>query len=161
MSYRDDHARDASVRKWNLIEIQFTPTLRLATCDFDVVALSNVWLGRTLGNGRPCNVASISMQGGVMNSAVIQIPDADNLIFGILRGLGGGQGVGVNIFESWFDAANETSTPDGTYPRAAGQIDSAEKDSTGGTDLLTINILGVGKGSSGYLPPRLMSALTK
>lgn len=158
MTYIDDHAKDASIRKWYLIEIQFTPTLRLATCDFDVVALSNIFLGRTSGNGRPCNVQAISAQGGVLNSAAIQIADADSVVFAKLRATNGGQGVGVNIWEAWFDLANESAVPDATLLRAAGKINSTQG---GGTELLTINLVGQGKGSSVYVPPRLISALTK
>jgi hypothetical protein len=161
VSYRDDHARDASILKWNLIEIQFTPTLRLATSDFDIVALSNIFLGRASGNGRPCSVQSISAQGGVLNSAVIVITDADNLVFGKLRATGGGQGIGVNVWEAWFAPTNKTAIPEATYIRAAGKIDSSNKDSSSGTDLVTINLVGAGKGSNVYVPPRLASALTK
>ncbi|MDD5304874.1 MAG: hypothetical protein PHS14_17395 [Elusimicrobia bacterium] len=161
MTYIDDHVRDPSILKWNLIEIQFTPTLRLATSDFDVVALSNIFLGRSSGDGRPCSVPSISAQGGVLNSAVIEITDADNLVFGKLRATGGGQGIGVNVWEAWFDPTNKSAIPDGTRIRAAGKIDSSKKDSSSGTDLVTINLVGAGKGSNVYVPPRLASALSK
>lgn len=161
MGYIEDHVHDVSILKWNLIEIQLTPTLRFATGDFDVVALSNVFLARLSGNGRPCNVQSISARGGILNSAVIEIPDADSYVFAALRAVGGGQGVGVNVWEAWFSPTNKTAIPDDTRLRAAGKIDSAQKDSAGGTDLVTISLRGVGKGSSVYIPPRLVSALQK
>lgn len=161
MGYLEDHVHDVSIRKWNLIELQFSPTIRLATGDFDVVALSNTWLARLSTNGRPCGVSLISMQGGTLSSGTIQIPDADDVIFTILRATNGGQGVGVNIWEAWFGAANESAVPDATQLRAAGKINSSLKDNSAGTDLVTINLVGQGRGANVYVPPRLVAALTK
>lgn len=161
MGYIEDNVHNASILKWNLIELQFTPTLRFSTGDFDVVALSNLWLGRVSAGGRPCGVSTISMQGGVLSAATLEITDGDDVVYTILRATNGGQGVGVNIWEAWFDPANESAIPDATRLRAAGKIDSSLKDNSSGKDLVTINLVGQGRGANVYVPPRLIAALTK
>lgn len=160
-TYIETHATDVSVRKWNLVELFFSPVLRLATCDFDVVALTHTWLGRSSGNGRPCNVPSIAMQGGVFTSATVQLADGDEVIYTILKATNGGQGVPVNIWEAWFDATNETAIPDATQLRAAGKIDASSKDETSGNDLVELAIIGQGGGANVYIPRRLVADLTK
>lgn len=161
-TYIETHARDASVRKWNLIEIDFASPAYLATCDFNVDALSHIWYG-TKGDGfsygRPCNVKSITVQGGSLSEAQVELADADNFLIGQLRAANGGQGVLVTIYEAWFDLSNLSAVPDATRLRAEGKIDSVIKDASGGTDLVTLRLVGAGRGAKAYIPPRLLSAL--
>lgn len=161
MGYIEDHVNDVSVRKWNLVEFLFTVPLRLATCDFDVYALSHAWLGRSSGLGHPCKVTSIAMQGGVLSSGTIQIADGDNVVFALLRGQGGGGGVLVNVHEAWFDLANESPIPDATRLRAAGKIDTTLKDTRSGNNLVEIRLVGVGRGATAQVPTRLVSSLRR
>lgn len=161
-TYIETHARDASVRKWNLIELGFVSPVYLATCDFNVDALSHIWFGGKgdgFSYGRPCNVASITVKGGVLSEAQVEIADADNFLIGQLRAANGGQGILVTIYEAWFDLTNATAVPDATRLRAAGKIDSVVKDTSGDTDLVTLRLVGAGRGSKAYIPPRLLSAL--
>jgi hypothetical protein len=158
--YIESHVHDVSVRKWNLIGLAFDTPLRFATGDFDVVWDGHVWLARLSSGGRPCGVSSIQMQGGVLVSGAIQVPDANHAVFTLLRATNGGEGIAVTIWEAWFDAANASAVPDDVRLRASWKIDSPSKDESGGNDLVEIKLVSAGA-LNVYVPSRLVTDLTK
>lgn len=155
MGFRNDHAADSSLRRWQLVELDFSPIIRHATGDIPITALGFTWTV-----DRVVEVANLADLGGVLTGGTVRLSDIDGTLIAIMRATGGGQNVTVTIYDAWFSDANATAVPDDVTTRAAGKIVSARKVTSGANCVLELT-LGPTAQMENMIPTTLWSALSK
>jgi hypothetical protein len=162
VSVFEDHAGDRAVRKWHLVEVQFSPTpLRVTTADFDITALSHLWKATRQTGGSLTEVSNLSLRGNALQSGTVRLSDEQHALYAVLKTAGGGRKTPVRVWEAWFAPTNESAIPDGTVLRASSVISKASKDMSGGRNLVVLELGSEGTIGKSQIPRRLITSVLK
>jgi hypothetical protein len=155
MGYIADHGAETGKLRFRLVYGAFSPTpLAYTDCDIPIV-----WDGKTFA---PRGLAVSEIQNQASGSlCTMSIPDADNVVFGLLDASNGAEGIEIQVFTAEFSPSSSSAEPDDVVQTFSGAIETARKNTSGGQDVVEIWCGPPKQTSASVFPTRLINSLVR